>query len=146
MRYALPALMSLGGGAGLLPGLMAGMGQSARGREKEMEASTDWQKNKSANELKQQAMQADALKQAEANKFKQKGLDLQGARLGLERQKLNQLSNADQALLDNLNKEEMDTLESLYESGKIDAVNDPAAKAFLKLKNQGKLSLVKKGQ
>jgi hypothetical protein len=152
MRYALPALMSLGGGAGMLPGLMAGMAGSSKGRQAEMEASADWNKVKTAEQLKREQMQADALKQAQADKFKQSGLDISRARLGLEQEKAGLGKNDDIALshLANYDKETQNSIMGMTDNdliGSAATATDPKEKAMYKaILKQRKSSKMYKGE
>ena len=95
MNYALPALMSLGGGAGILPGLMSGMAKSAKGRQQEMETSTDWQKNKSATDLKQQTIQADKDKTDAMLGLSKRKVDISAGGLALKQKAADQKIAAD---------------------------------------------------
>lgn len=88
LRYAVPALMSMAGGAGIFPGLAAGMAGSAKGRQKEMEATTDWNKAKSAEELRREQLAAAQAQRDITNKRADKQLGLSAARISDEQKAL----------------------------------------------------------
>lgn len=81
LNYALPALLSMGMGAGALPGLLMGMGGQSRKRKEERESSSDFEKTK------QKAI-SDIAEQKSLDSYRKSSLDIKGISSAMDKKAL----------------------------------------------------------